>query len=80
MSVRLQIAALVFMMVQAVLFGAGAVAILLTPALRDQGFFYMPLMIAATMIVAALLSWMIAPRLQARYWRRRGVDHDVISG
>jgi hypothetical protein len=79
MSVRIQIAALVFMMVQAVLFGAGAVAILLSP-LRDQAAFYMPLMIAVTMLVAAVFSWKIAPRLQMRYWRRRGVDHDVISG
>ena len=79
MSTRLQIAVMVFMMVQAVLFGVGAVAILMSP-LRDQAAFYMPVMIAVTMIVAALLSWMIAPRLQMRYWRRRGVDHDIISG
>ena len=79
MSVRIQIAALVFMMVQAVLFGVGAVAILLSP-LRDQTAFYMPVMIAVTMAAAAVVSWIIAPRLQMRYWRRRGVDHDVISG
>ena len=79
MSVRLQIAALVFMMVQAMLFGVGAVAILLSP-LRDQAAFYMPVMIAVAMVVAAALSWVIAPRLQMRYWRRRGIDHDVISG
>lgn len=79
MSVRLQIAALVFMMVQAVLFGVGAVVIL-SSALRDQAAFYMPVMIAVTMVLAAGLSWVIAPRLQMRYWRRRGVDHDGISG
>ena len=79
MSVRLQITAMVFMMVQAILFGAGTVTILMTP-LRDQPFVYMPAMIVATMLVAAVLSWEIAPRLQARYWRKRGVDHDVISG
>jgi hypothetical protein len=37
-------------------------------------------MIVATMLIAAALSWEIAPRLQARYWRKRGVDHDIISG
>jgi uncharacterized protein YceK len=79
MSVRLQIAVLVFMMVQAVLFGAGTVAILLTP-LQDHAFVYMPAMIVATMLIAAVLSWAIAPRLQMRYWRKRRVDHDIISG
>jgi hypothetical protein len=79
MSVRLQITAMVFMMVQAILFGAGTIAILLTP-LQDQAFVYMPAMIVATMLIAAVLSWEIAPRLQMRYWRKRGVDHDVISG
>jgi hypothetical protein len=79
MSIRLQITAMVFMMVQAVLFGAGTVAILVTP-LRDQAFVYMPVMVVATMLIAAVLSWEIAPRLQMRYWRKRGVDHDIISG
>ena len=79
MSVRLQIAVLVFMMVQAVLFGAGAVAILLSP-LQDHASVYMPAMIAATMPMAAVFSWVIAPRLQMRYWRKWGVDHDIISG
>ena len=78
-SVRLQITAMVFMMVQAIPFGAGTIAILRTP-LQDQAFVYMPAMIVATMLIAAVLSWEIAPRLQARYWRKRGVDHDIISG
>jgi hypothetical protein len=76
---RLQITAMVFMMVQAILFGAGTIAILLTP-LQDQAFVYMPAMVVATMLIAAVLSWEIAPRLQARYWRKRGVDHGIISG
>lgn len=79
MLVRLQISAMVFMMVQAVLFGAGMVAILLSP-LRDQAMLYIPLMIVATVIVAAVISWEIAPRFRMTYWRNRGVDHDVISG
>jgi hypothetical protein len=66
-------------MVQAILFGAGTIAILLTP-LRDQAFVYMPVMVVATMLIAAVISWEIAPRLQARYWHKRGVDHDIISG
>jgi len=79
MSVCLQITAMVFMMVQAILFGAGTIAILLTP-LQDQAFVYMPTMIVATMLIAAVRPWEIAPRLQVRYWRKRGVGHDIISG
>jgi hypothetical protein len=70
---------MMFMMTQAVLFGAGMLAILLSP-LRDQASFYIPLMIATTMIVAAVISWTMAPRLRLKYWRDRGVDHDAISG
>ena len=76
---RLQIAAMVFLMVQAILFGAGMVAILLSP-LRDQVSFYMPILIVMTMIVAAVIAWEIAPMVRSRYWRDRGVDHDLISG
>ena len=79
MLVRLQISAMVFMMVQAVLFGAGMVAILMSP-LRDQAMVYIPLMIATTAVVAAAISWGIAPRFRMTYWRGRGVDHDSISG
>ena len=79
MSVRTQISAMVFLMVQAVLFGAGLLAILLTP-LRDHAMIAMPVMIASSMALAAILSWQIAPRLRARYWRRRGMSRDLISG
>jgi hypothetical protein len=79
MSIRLQISAMVFMMAQAVLFGAGILVILLTP-LRDQALFYIPLMLATTIIASGIISWEIAPRFRAKYWRDRGVDHDIISG
>jgi len=79
MPTRVQIFAMVFMMVQAVLFGVGIVTILMSP-LRDRAMVAMPIMIALSMAVSAALTWMIAPRLQMRYWRRQGTDHDFISG
>ncbi|MGC2776081.1 MAG: hypothetical protein WA418_10665 [Bradyrhizobium sp.] len=79
MSIRTQISAMVFMMVQAILFGVGILTILLTP-LSDHAKIAMPVMVAVSMAAAAILSWQIAPRLRARYWRRRGIDHDMISG
>ncbi len=79
MSMRTQISAMVFMMVQAVLFGAGVLTILLTP-LSNHAMLAMPVMIALSVVLSAIVSWQIAPRLRARYWRRRGINHDLISG
>lgn len=70
MSVRLQISALVFLMVQAVLFGVGILAILYTP-LSAQAQLAIPIMIAATVLISAPLSWAIAPRLRLRFQQRR---------
>ncbi|XUM21409.1 hypothetical protein ACRAVF_29465 [Bradyrhizobium oligotrophicum S58] len=67
------------MMVQAILFGVGILTVLLTP-LSDHAMIAVPVMIAVSTAAAALLSWQIAPRLRARYWRRRGISHDMISG
>ncbi|WP_316186554.1 MULTISPECIES: hypothetical protein [unclassified Bradyrhizobium] len=66
-------------MVQAVLFGAGVLTILLTP-LSNHAMLAMPVMIALSVVLSAIVSWQIAPRLRARYWRRRGINHDLISG
>lgn len=79
MSIRLQISALIFMMVQAVLFGIGAIIILATP-LTDQASTAMPYMIGLTAMIAGPVSWWIAPRLRARYWRARNFRGDLISG
>lgn len=79
MSMRLQIAFMVFLMVQAVLFGIGMVAILSTP-LNQSAMTLIPWMIALTFLVSVPLSWVIAPRLRRRFWRSRGVDGDLISG
>ncbi|WP_315739442.1 MULTISPECIES: hypothetical protein [unclassified Bradyrhizobium] len=70
---------MVFMMVQAVLFGAGVLTILLTP-LSNHAMLAMAVMIALSVVLSAIVSWQIAPRLRARYWRRRGINHDMISG
>jgi hypothetical protein len=69
MSTRLQIAGLVFMMVNAVAFGVGIVSVLLIPALADNAFESIPAVVIASFVVSAPLSWFIAPRLRARYWR-----------
>jgi hypothetical protein len=74
LKTRLGIASLVGLMVNAVLFGAGLIAVLMIPALSAHAFVTLPIMIALSFIVAAPISWAIAPRLRARYWRGRQPD------
>lgn len=69
MSVRFQIAVLVFMMVQAVLFGVGTTIVLATP-LSAFAMQAMPWVVGVSFIISVPLSWMIAPRLRARFWNR----------
>ena len=71
MSIRFYIAALVFLMVSAVLFGIGIVAVLMTPALAVHAGWLIPAVAVASFVVAAPLSWLIAPKLMARYRRTR---------
>lgn len=77
MQNRLIIAMLVYMMVQAVLFGVGLLVILAIPVTRDA-MSAMVWMIAITAAISVPISLMIAPRLTARYWHGR--HGDVISG
>jgi hypothetical protein len=78
MSTRLWIAAMLFMMVQAVTFGFGTVLVLATP-LADYAMKLMPMVVVLSVILSAPLSWMLAPRLRARYWRER-VSHAGSGG
>jgi len=69
MSIRLQIAGMVFLMVNAVMFGVGIVPVLLLPSLANNAFETIPAVVIASFLISAPLSWFIAPRLRARYWR-----------
>jgi len=71
MSVRLQIAAMLFLMIQAVLFFTAILVVLLTP-LSHEAMQAIPWAIAGTALVSAGLSWWLAPRLRARTWREDG--------
>jgi hypothetical protein len=70
MRTRLGIALLVFLMMHAVVFGVGALLVLATP-LNHSATALMPLVVLLSAIFAAALSWWLAPRLRARYWRDR---------
>jgi hypothetical protein len=70
MNTDLFITAIVSMMTNAVLFGAGAITVLSVPALNDEAKYLLPAVIVASFVLAPIVAWFIAPRLRARNWRR----------
>ena len=70
---RLEIATLVYMMVNAVLFGAGVITVLALPVLSSQAGIAIPAVVILSLVLSAPIAWLIAPRLRARYWRQRDV-------
>lgn len=71
MSIRAWITALVSMMVNAVAFGIGAIAVLSVPALAADAWFWLPLVIAVSFVVSPFIAWQIAPMLRSRWQRRQ---------
>ena len=66
---RLRIAVLIYSMTNAVIFGVGIITVLNVPALSTNAYFWIPVVVVASLILAAPFAWLIAPRLQARYNR-----------
>jgi hypothetical protein len=68
---RFRIAVLIYSMTNAVIFGAGLITVLTVPTLSADAAFWIPVVVVVSLILAAPVAWLIAPRLQARYDRRR---------
>ena len=66
---RLRIAVLIYSMTNAVIFGAAIITVLNVPALSANAYIWIPVVVVASLILAAPIAWLIAPRLQARYDR-----------
>lgn len=77
MPTRLQIAALLSLMINSVLFGIGTVAVLSVPALSADAAFYLPAVIIASYLLTPPIAWLMAPRMRARYWREQQVPATV---
>ncbi len=67
MRTNFAIAALIFPMIQAVVFGLGMLGLLIANA--SAGMF--PAVIAATFVFAVPIALTIAPRLRSKAWRQR---------
>ena len=69
------------MMINAVIFGAGAILVLSVPALAVHAKVLLPLVIIAAFAAAPLFALVIAPRMRLRNWcRREWKRGDMISG
>lgn len=66
MTNRTAITVVVAMLVNAVLFGVGAVTVLSVPALDAHAQTLLPLVVGLSFILAVPIAWKIAPQLRAR--------------
>ena len=64
---RLRVAALIYVMVNAVVFGVGMITVLMTPALAQHAFFWVPAIVVTSFVVSAPLAWLIAPSMMMRF-------------
>jgi hypothetical protein len=84
MRKRLIVAALVYLPVNAVLFGIKFVSIMTIPALTAHSAMLIPIATVATFILALPIAWYLAPYLQARAFadmrERAGVSFDHRPG
>ncbi|MEZ5817798.1 MAG: hypothetical protein R3D44_12015 [Hyphomicrobiaceae bacterium] len=69
MKTRFAIAALIYLLVQGVLFGIGTVLVLATP-LDELAMRLMPWVVGVSFVVAIPLAWWLAPRLRLPRSRR----------
>ncbi len=68
---RAGIAALVYTMTNAVMFGAALITVLAVPYFRAHAAIGIAAAVVVSLVAAAPVAWLIAPRLRARYWRQR---------
>jgi uncharacterized membrane protein YciS (DUF1049 family) len=87
-AARARVAALIYSMVNAIIFGIGLVIVLSVPALTAQAFFWIPTVVLTSFVLAAPLCWLIAPMMMLRYMhahhfvhaqtlRRSNIQHGV---
>ena len=67
---RAGIAMLVYMMVNATIFGAGLILALTLPAFQPYAKITIPIVVVGSLILAAPVAWWLAPRLRARNWHK----------
>ncbi len=79
MSTRFSISLLLNMMVSAVLFGIGATTVLSIPGLSEHAPVLLPIVIVLSLIFAPIFSWVIAPKLRAKYSREEEAQRSLVE-
>lgn len=70
MSTRTYIAALISMMINAIVFGVGAIAVLSIPALNVHAAYLLPVVVGLSFAISPFIAWAMAPMLRSR-WQRQ---------
>ena len=71
MRTRTYMAGALSLMVNAVLFGSGVIAVLSIPALAELTKFLTPAVVAASIAASPLIAWYLASKLRLRYQEAR---------
>ncbi|WP_075998198.1 hypothetical protein [Salaquimonas pukyongi] len=77
MRTRTIMTILVALMVNAVVFGTGAIIVLTVPPLRDHLTWLLPSVVVASLLATPWLSWKIAPYLRSRNVYRSGKRGEI---
>ena len=74
---RLRVAALIYLIVNAVVFGVCLITVLMTPTLAQHAFFWIPAIIVTSFVLSAPLAWFIAPSMMIRFILARRVHRFI---
>ena len=66
MSTRVYIAGILSLMVAGVLFGMGAIPVLMIPALSAKANVLLPIVVVLSIILTPPIAWKLAPKLRAK--------------
>ena len=77
MRTRTLMSILIALMVNAVLFGVGAIIVLTVPPLREHMVWLLPTVIVVSLTATPWISWKIAPHLRARHIYGSGERGDI---
>ncbi|MBC7951916.1 MAG: hypothetical protein H7Z12_08905 [Rhodospirillaceae bacterium] len=70
MSIRLGISILVFLLIAPIVFGTGLVSVLMLTDQSSVRAYAIAAVVTATVLIAAPLSWLVAPRLRSHFLRQ----------
>jgi hypothetical protein len=78
-ATRARIAVLIYTMTNSVIFGVGLIIVMTIPALARDAAIWIPLVVTASLILAAPAAWFIAPWMRARFGQQRRAQSAATS-